>query len=403
MNADYYKTIELTQNPFPSAASGLGGILDKCIYLPRELEDKIKSFFETMNSHEGGVKIFPIVGEYGAGKSAILKGWLKFFFEKEQYHVVYFDNPGVDFYDLANTLMKSLGRYEFSKAIWEYAKQDVVKINGSPYLFEDSFESMLCSLTSKELMSNMTRTLERVIYEKLDFTNDREVAHKLAQLVVETKKKTYFDARDFEVRQDSLVPIKEEAKFFTAIVRATITLYNVRGVIFLIDEFEEIAISDVISKHKRYAYLATLRKLIDFSELENLWIAISMTHEAKQVVSKNNPALWQRFSNNEMSTIELEPFNEGDVRNWLEWWLERYRSPNAKESLSNPIFPFTKGCIRPFMDSVTRRTPRKLVKAFFQILAEGRERNLSPDGYSQDFVKSIVESLYPQEDINDEQ
>ena len=66
-----------------------------------------------------GDKALVIVGSYGSGKTFILHWVANKFFEPRRIQPFSFDNPGVAFYDLANRLMRQMGRYEFSKALWE--------------------------------------------------------------------------------------------------------------------------------------------------------------------------------------------------------------------------------------------------------------------------------------------
>ena len=99
--SDFLEAAGLTKNPFPPAATGMGGALDiyKKIYLPDEQSRAIADFY-AQASQGTGVKVFPIIGAYGAGKSAVLKGYMQTFFESRNIKVFYFDNPGVEFYSL---------------------------------------------------------------------------------------------------------------------------------------------------------------------------------------------------------------------------------------------------------------------------------------------------------------
>ena len=391
----YFESIDLTQNPFPPAASGLGGILMGKAYIPSILANKIDDFYERMSGNPNGVKIFPIIGEYGSGKTAVLNGYLRFFFEEKNIKVIYFDNPGVEFYDLADTLMRALGRYEFAKALWEMAKPHLEKKDYQPRLFSQSFDDYLSELKYFSEINSEIVKIQSVLKDDLHLTDDDEVAAKLGKLIVETKKKTYFDAKDFAIRGDSLAPVRQEARFFSAIVKAIIKIYNVTGVAFLIDEFEEIAISEIISRQKKYSYFTTLRRLVDFAELENLWIAVSMTNDAQAVFVKENPALWQRFSNNEQSTISLVPFEKGQIREWLIWWLNRYRIDGKNSKHYNSIFPFQDDFEEPFMLDAKRRVPRILVKSFFNILAEAQQKSLAADGFTTKFVSETLNKIFP--------
>jgi len=136
---------KLSRNPFPPAASGID--VERNLYIPPKWRKKIGEYYETLY-HGEGAKAFPIVGEYGSGKTVLLKGYLKDFFENKRIKTIYFENPGVKFYDLANTLMRSLGRYEFSKALWERCKEYLAE-RGQRLLFSMSFSDMLATLKTR--------------------------------------------------------------------------------------------------------------------------------------------------------------------------------------------------------------------------------------------------------------
>ena len=90
------------------------------------------------------MKAIVVVGEYGFGKTCLLQ-WLHHrILPERRIKSFYFHNPGVQFYDLANALLKTIDRKDFAKFIWEYAGPHVP----TPYqssLFPRSFEEYLSS------------------------------------------------------------------------------------------------------------------------------------------------------------------------------------------------------------------------------------------------------------------
>ncbi|HDN83431.1 MAG TPA: hypothetical protein ENG50_03610, partial [Candidatus Altiarchaeales archaeon] len=196
----------LSRNPFPPAASGIH--VERNIYIPPKWKEKIGEYYETLR-HGEGAKAFPIVGEYGSGKTVLLKGYLKDFFEKKNIKTIYFENPGVKLYDLANTLMRTLGRYEFSKALWERCKE-YLAVRGQKSLFPMSFSDVLSTLKTKTDREWKAQELSDVIINKLNLTDDEEVAYKLSLMIVETASKPYFSYRDFVAGRKSYVAEKEE-------------------------------------------------------------------------------------------------------------------------------------------------------------------------------------------------
>ena len=381
---------KLSRNPFPPAASGID--VEKDLYIPPKWERKIEDYYKTL--HQGrGAKAFPIVGDYGSGKTVLLKGYLKDFFESKRIKTIYFENPGVKFYDLANTLMRSLGRYEFSKALWERCKQYLTE-RGQKLLFPMRFSDMLATLKTRADRERKVSELSDVIKKNLNLTDEPEVAYKLGLMVVETASKPYFSYRDFVVGTKSLVAEREESKYFKAVINAIIKTYGVEGVAFLIDEFEEIAFPKRMSHKQTYEYLATLRSLIDVSEKENLWIISAMTMEAVEETRKMNPALWQRFTHHEKETIlRLEPLTVEESKELIKWWLNIARDEDVFKDYRDSLFPFPRD-IEKVLKRPDIRLPRPLVRICFTTLARAVEEKVEAP-ITMDFIEKIINKLYP--------
>ena len=382
---------KLSRNPFPPAASGID--VERDLYIPPKWKGKIEEYYETLH-HGEGAKAFPIVGDYGSGKTVLLKGYLKDFFENKRVKTIYFENPGVKFYDLANTLMRSLGRYEFSKALWERCKEYLAE-RGQKLLFPMSFSSMLATLKTRADRERKVRELSDVIKNQLNLTDDEEVAYKLGLMVVETTSKPYFSYRDFIAgTKGALVAEREESKYFKAIINAIIKIYGFEGVAFLIDEFEEIAFPKRMTHKQTYEYLATLRSLIEISEKENLWIISAMTMEAVEETRKMNIALWQRFTHQDRDTVlNLGPLTEDESKSLIKWWLNRARDEDELKEYKNKLFPFPED-IEKVLKRPEVRLPRPLVRIGFFTLAESEEKKIKAP-IPIDFIEGIINKLYP--------
>jgi len=382
---------KISRNPFPPAASGID--VDRDLYIPPKWEEKIGEYYETLR-HGKGAKAFPIVGEYGSGKTVLLKGYLKDFLESKRIKTIYFENPGVKFYDLANTLMRSLGRYEFSKALWERCKEYLAE-RGQKLLFPMSFSDMLSTLKTITYRERKAIELSGVIKNKLNLTDDEEVAYKLGLMVVETASKPYFSYRDFIAGpKGSLVAEREESKYFKAVIKAIIGIYGVEGVAFLIDEFEEIAFPKRMIRKQTYEYLATLRSLIEISEKENLWIITAMTQEAAEETKKMEVALWQRFTHQEKETmLKLEPLTVEESKELIKWWLNIARAGEELKEYRDSLFPFPEN-IEKVLERPDIRLPRPLVRIGFFTLARAEEKKLEAP-IPIEFIERIINELYP--------
>lgn len=383
----------LSRNPFPPAAAGID--VERDLYMPETLSEKIEEFYNTLSTGEGA-KAFPVIGEYGSGKTTLLKGYLKGFFEEKRIMPFYFENPGVQFYDLANTLMRNLGRVEFSKSLWEMCKP-YYEEEGQRSLFPMSFTRFLNTLKTRNDREKRAKILAKIVREKLDVTTDEEIAYKIALIIVETARKPYFEYRDFEPSvKTSLVPEREEPKFFNAIIKSIFKIYGVEGVVFLIDEFEDVVIPKRMPRSKSYEYLATLRHLIDVSAEENFWIVIAMTPEAAQHTKEMGPALWERFTHDQRTALRLEPLTSKESKKLIRWWLDRARDTVTLEQQNNLLFPFPENLGDILEDRPEIRYPRPLTRMCFSIIARAQEEGISPP-ISLSFIQKIVDQLYPSE------
>lgn len=379
-----WQDYQVEYNPFPPAASGVG--TGEKLSIPKTWETKITDLLNLLKGSKGP-KAFPLIGRYGSGKTYMLK-WLEQRFAQQGILPYFFDNPGLQFYDLANTLMRRVGRYTFSKALWELSKKSLYM--GQPRLIELNFEEWLGSIAPKAEREKATRDLKKVYYD-LKLTDDEEIAYKLAMIVAGTVAKPYFDYRDFVAGgKESLVAEKAEAPYFRALIRVLIKINNVSGIAFLLDEFEEVSSGRRISKRQGHEYLATLRRLINLSETENLWIITAMTEEGAKTTEEIEPGLWERFTEKGQYRFLIEPLTIQEAESVLVWWLDRARLGEAKQG---GLFPFPNGTISMLKERIVLY-PRTLVRFGLFLLSEGMNSNEKAP-FRTEFVKQIIDKMYP--------
>lgn len=140
-----FSRFELTYNPFELAASGIP--VSGALWVPERWRHPLQNFLNTMQ-HTSGPKAFAILGEYGSGKTYLLRWLEREEFPKRRIRPFYFDNPGAQFYDLANSLLRQIGREEFAKALWEFL---------NPQL--PGFQLPYRNMFSRPLVAPETRTL----------------------------------------------------------------------------------------------------------------------------------------------------------------------------------------------------------------------------------------------------
>ena len=384
MMPDILQKLRLDSNPFEPAAAGapLAGPLSP----PYELAEKMKDFLDLHQTGQG-VKAIVIVGEYGTGKTCLLQWLHSKVFPDRQTVSFYFDNPGVQFYDLANMLLRTIGRKDFAKFIWELAGAHV----NVPYqssLFQKGFEEYLSNVFRGRSQQDMTSPLQGAI-QNAGVTTDEEIAHCLARIVTDVVKKPYFEYRDFMPQQKgSVVPEGEEAPYFRAILKTISQGMGAKAIAFLIDEFEEIGLQKKLTKRAAHDYLATLRRLINLAQSEEVdfWIILSMTPDAYETTKELEPSLIERVSGR---TLDIEPLTSQDALALMKSRIAAARSREADET-TGALFPFSDEMI--FYPS-TYSNPRRLVKACFRAIGQADADVQLP--FTEEYLHKIEDELYP--------
>lgn len=335
-----------------------------------------------------GTKAYAILGEYGSGKTYLLRWLEREELPQRRIRPFFFDNPGVQFYDLANSLLRQLGREEFAKSLWEYLNPRLSELQ--PSLFGNTFQEWLHAIKRYRREEEAIRTLSERIQEE-GIADDEEIRYKLGRLIVETYERPYFEYRDFVAgRRGALVPEREEAPYFAAILRALRLTGGAESVAFLIDEFEEVSLQKRITKRQAHEYLATMRRLIGLTEREQFWIFVAMTPQAAEITEKLEPALWQRFISQGEHQFQIPPLNEEEANELVKRRLAQARSSDAL----NDLFPFPKNFVKILREDI-RSSPRRLVKVCSLAIARAAQEEVSLP-FPAEYFERIQEELYPQ-------
>ena len=370
-------------NPFEPA--GAGAPLASELTPPDGLQQRV---IQLLDEHQDGlgVKAIVVLGEYGTGKTCLLRWLHQKVLPGRRIKSFYFDNPGVQFYSLANTLLRTIGRKDFAKFIWELAGPKAPGYQRS--LFREGFEEYLSSPRRRQ--QDVTTPLQRAIVDA-SLTEDEQIADCLARIVTDATKKPYFEYRDFLPRQrGSLVAESEEAPYFRAILKVLSRGMNASAVAFLIDEFEEIGLQKRLTRREAHDYLATLKRLINLAQNPggdvDFWIVLSMTRDAYDTTRKIETALGQRFSDQH---VEIEPLSLDEAAALMESRLHAARLPAAGKT-GGRLFPFSDDIV---FRKETYSNPRRLVKACFYAIADADDRTAPP--FSADYLRKVEERLYP--------
>ena len=371
-------------NPFEPSATGAPRFGK--IVLSQSLQAKVEEVFGTL---EGGTgpKVIVAVGEYGTGKSSLLE-WLRTqWFRPRDLLPYYFSNPGVQFYDLANQLLRTIGRRDFAKLLWELAGPHV-KDPFQHNLFGQGFEAYLASHPRRGRSPNITPPLQKAVMEA-KITDDEEIAHRLATIVTAIATTPYFTYQNFVPRQrTSIVAERQEAPYFAAILNTITHGTGKRGIAFLIDEFEEIGLQKRLTKRAAHDYLATLKRLINLSQsgAVEFWLVLSMTPDAYEKTAILESALIERV---EIGRLEMPDMTRDDALRLIRERVLSVRKAITDDVAANGLFPFLAEL--PFGPR-TIQNPRRLVKVCFRAIAMAGRNQALP--FSPQYLLGAEAALY---------
>ncbi len=360
------ETLGLKFNPFPPAATGVAFAGE--MWVPDSWLTKIGQCIDQLSTG-GGAKATIIVGSYGSGKSYVLQWIIENEFRQRRILPFFFDNPGVAFYDLANQLLRQVGRYELSKALWELLYRSEANTSRQAPLIDLEFPQWLENLGDRTARGREIEYLAQALQDH-ELTDEEETSFRFAQLVVNTRDRPYYEFRDFIPRSaTSLVPEREEVRYFIALIRILRQIFEVDGIAFLIDEFEDVALGKRLAKRQSSEYTATLRRLLDTARDEEFWLALSITPGGLDQTRNIEPALMDRFG----ASFRIPPLSACDAYNLV---LHRLKSARIEKDRED-LWPFEDDVVS-VIKPTSISTPRKLIKIFWQSLALAIQRGGNP-------------------------
>lgn len=382
--------LALEFNPFEPSASGEPIVQSTTeMWLPKSWLSKLQTTLDQLSNAKGS-KALAIAGEYGSGKTYILQWLNRIELPGRRIRPFILSNPGVYFYKLADALLKEIGRKEFAKSVWELAGPHVtggLQIS----MFSKGFEEYL---QAQRMRKNTDPTLAKDQFANAiracGITGREDIAFRLADLVLETAKKPYFEYRDFIAgKPGALVPEGEEVGYFGAVLKTLRLAANTTSVAFLIDEFEEISLSKILSRREAHDYLATLKRLLSLTKDEDLWVFVAMTEEAVEQTSEIEPALWQRFIGDGDYLFRIPPLNADDAQQIVSHRLSNARIHTQKKVES--LFPFPKDFPSMLMPA-TYSNPRRLVKYCYHAISSSGDEETP---FKTEFLHRIESTIYP--------
>lgn len=375
---DHLQRLGLERNPFPPATTGIGFLMD--LSLPDRWETELSKHIRELADSEGD-RALVIEGGYGSGKTFILNWMQAKVLPEYRVKPYFFENPGVAFYDLANRLMRQVGRYEVAKALWELLYPSSAE--AQQRLISLEFRQWLATLGNRKSRGNAVQTLTEALKEQ-DLATDEEILHKLARLIVETGERPYFEYRDFVPRSSqSLVAEQEEPSYFQALVKILVRIANADGIAFLLDEFEDITLPRRLSKSQASAYTGTLRRLLNMAQREDLWIILSTTPEGLARTRELDPSLVDRFSH----TFSIPALTREEA-----YGIVAHRLEPARIGEREGLHPFAADALDRLQETSVS-SPRRLIKIMWHTVGLAVERQESAPLTAR-LVKEAEEQLY---------
>lgn len=353
-------------NPFPPAATGV--TFGDASWIPDSWREEISHQVDQLSFSEGP-KAIAIVGPYGSGKTFLLQWIMENQYRPNRIKAYSIDNPGVTFYNLADHLLRQIGRYELSKGVWELLKVDLPSHTLQAELFSLEFSGWLTQLGDRYKREQAVHDIQRAIFNQ-GITSDEEIAFRFGQLIVDTKLRPYYRFQDFVPRSSgTVVAEKREGEYFNALIRILQRVNNADGIAFLIDEFEDAALGKRLTRKQSAEYHATLRNLLDTARDEDFWLTLSSTPQGFEQTRSIEPALVQRFA----LEFRIPPLSDEDATALVSHRLEGARI-NGDEGF---LWPFSDTAISEISET-NRSWPRGLIKILSQSLTVAIREDIGP-------------------------
>lgn len=392
--ADVLREMRLAFNPFEPTATGMP--LRSPFSPPAELEREVLELLDA-GQDKVGVKALLVVGEYGSGKTCLLQWLHRTIFGPRGVKSFLFHDSGVHFYGLADTLLRTVGRKNVAKFIWELAHSHV-RSPDQGNLLGQGFEEYSLSMGRRSSRNGAAEAAVlaglRAAILQTTITTDDEIANCLARIVTRTATKPYFRYTDYLPRSAaSVVAESPEAPYFGALLRTIAKGEGVEDVAFLIDEFEEIGLQARFTQRAAHDYLATLRRLISLTHdvKTSFRFVLAMTPAARDKTFSLDAGLRDQLP----YTIEISSLGRSDAEGLMVRRLLAARSAPVPDKL----FPFPRDFLtRPDnpLPSSVYSSPRRLVRLCSVAIAQANPDTRLPftDSYLENTAKRLG-SIHP--------
>ncbi len=389
-----YSRLLLNKNPFPSTA-----VPGDVPLTTADRKPVLRRFLDTMSSlsNENASTVTVLLGDYGTGKSHLLKLFKvsvnsKLLLSEKPILAIYVKSPGKSMRDLLLYILDDLGREFLSRLSNEFLFKFISKIGTSKYL--KSYEEFKLTKVSQipEYLEN-SRSIELV-----NAAQSELLGLKNSDLIRSFLFLSHPDlgsiawrwfigsslSRD-EKNTLGLTSTIDDSQFAEQILNAFILLLHsvgVYGLVLLIDELEAISLIHGLS---RGVYQHALRHVIDANST-GLAMVFAITPTEWGKLTETPSALERRLAG---SVVDLAPFVKKDIRELIAKYMSLARTDEFKQKKEiSEIFPFNEEAV-DYIFSVTKGIPSKVI----ELCRDCVTRFATGDGEQIDvpFIKTLIE------------
>jgi len=411
---DVYNKFGLYSNPFPvtGIATGDPGYAPFDDKVAKELNAFVHDTYT--RQFFGG---FVIIGEYGFGKTYILKHLERRINEslslrgQDRACAIYVMNPKSSPEDFVTSILEGFGMHQFMVMAWRLVTERLAnefKSKGESFAreilrkevqlnFFDTLQSSKAFSLRQDLLSSPMKFLDEAYRHNANMANIQkyaedtflpvfrapEIARGLATLGPRGEACSlwteWLNYKQFKksLKKDISVP-----EFF----RSLMTVFRENGfrqVYILIDEFEDVA---DLGKRERKEYLSRLRDVIEYN-LEFFSMVLCVKGQAWEVIAEAHPAFIERFARG----VELKDIGVEQTRRMIAEYL-RSVGDNAARKSWDTIYPFTKEAVEELVEK-SAGVPRVVLELCFVLLEYAAKENKLIDKAMVEQVEAIRESV----------
>lgn len=368
----------------------------------REIGPLISRFILSAYRDRGSTQGLVIIGEYGTGKSHLLRlmhhqinEWLGSGDEKAL--SIYVKRPRVEAQDLNREILKSLGEDTVRKMLWYCIREEIardvesqsnalaglrVELEGPIFapVRRQNNGDRFAQVFQVDNLGDHREFLEAydqqgwrreglrdyfgdLLVRLLKTQSPLEVVEAYVALLLtpdEKSRATWESLLALGKRRK--VPLLAAPEFLQDLLSLTVA----NGYVYtylLIDEFEEVPAGYLLTRRQKADYMYTLMEMLS-SVRAGLGLVLAITPEAWEVLASEAPPLKDRLP----TVIRLGTLDAESIARLIRFYLERARQDAALEA-DTPLFPFSEVLIGEIVSKMPARTPRNVLQFAYQAIS----------------------------------